>query len=126
MEKQGTVLYDKKENKMEKKKIIKSFDNLTADLQQELKERYPYGYGNKLIRLQNAKKENFFVVPLEMEDVTYMVKVQLEKPKKKVVEEEEEFDNTKEDSEEKEGGDDDDEQAGGKEASYEPNYDDSF
>jgi hypothetical protein len=67
---------------MEKKRIIKSYEKLTQELQELMKEKYPYGYSNKLISLNNANNERFYAVPLETEDTTYLIKVQVEKIKK--------------------------------------------
>lgn len=65
-----------------KKRIIKSFEKLSPELQDRLKESYPYGYSNQLIRLNNAKNETFFAVPLETDDTMYMVKVHIDKVKR--------------------------------------------
>ncbi|MGK7397590.1 MAG: hypothetical protein ACNS62_23635 [Candidatus Cyclobacteriaceae bacterium M3_2C_046] len=67
---------------MEKKRIIKSYEKLSSELQDKLRDQYPYGFSNKLIRLNNSKNETFFAVPLETDDTTYMVKVQIEKIKR--------------------------------------------
>ncbi|UII28434.1 hypothetical protein LVD15_08385 [Fulvivirga maritima] len=60
---------------MEKKRVIKSLENLDSDLKTLLKKRYPDGFENSLMRLTNAKNEPFFVVPLETEDTMYLVKI---------------------------------------------------
>lgn len=65
-----------------KKRIIKSYEKLTPDLQDLLNEIYPYGYSNQLIRLTNSQGENYFAVPLETDDTVYMVKVHIDKVKK--------------------------------------------
>jgi hypothetical protein len=110
---------------MTKKKIIKSFENLSPELQDLFREKYPYGYSNNLMRLKNAKNENFFVVPLELEDAQYMVKVKLEKIVK-----DKEDDEVEEPAEEPAndsdnfGNDDAEEADGAKDPSYEPNTDD--
>ena len=58
-----------------KKKVIKSLENLSEDLRELLKEQYPNGYESSITRIMNAKKEPIFVFPLETEDATYLVKV---------------------------------------------------
>ena len=116
---------------MTKKKIIKSFDNLSPELQDLFKEKYPYGYSNSLIRLTNAKNENFFVVPLDLEDVTYMVKVKLEKITQDKEEDDVAEDNTEDDRSSNQdydgfGGGDEQEDSGKSEKadpSYEPDID---
>lgn len=111
--------------KMETKRIIKSYENLTPELKELMKEKYPYGYANKLIRLTNARNETFFAVPLETEGSNYMVKVPLEKPKKKT-EDDNLFSNDEEgkDNEDARGDDDDEHLEKGTDPSYSPNYDD--
>lgn len=60
---------------MEKKRVIKSLENLDNDLKALLKKNYPDGFEGHLMRLQNAKNEPFFVVPLETNDTMYLVKI---------------------------------------------------
>jgi hypothetical protein len=109
---------------MEKKKIIKSYENLSPELQGLLKLAYPYGYADKLIRLTNSKNENFFVVPLDAEDVTYMVKVQPPKPKKKVDYDDEFESDDMEDSynDDDDSMEEDSVEDNANDPSYEPNY----
>ncbi|MEQ8927081.1 MAG: hypothetical protein RLO81_14775 [Fulvivirga sp.] len=64
---------------MEKKRVIKSLENLDSDLKALLKKNYPDGFEGHLMRLQNAKKEPFFVVPLETSDTMYLVKIAVTK-----------------------------------------------
>ncbi|HNP19253.1 MAG TPA: hypothetical protein PKL31_12510 [Fulvivirga sp.] len=64
---------------MEKKRVIKSLENLDGELKTLLKKKYPDGFENSLMRLQNAKNEPFFVVPLETSDTTYLVKIAVTK-----------------------------------------------
>lgn len=58
-----------------KKKVIKSLENLSEDLKDLLKDQYPNGYESSITRIMNAKKEPIFVFPLETDDATYLVKV---------------------------------------------------
>lgn len=64
---------------MEKKRVIKSIENLDLALKNLLKKKYPDGYESSLMRLTNANKEPFFVVPLETEDTMYLVKIAVTK-----------------------------------------------
>lgn len=124
-----------------KKRVIKSLENLSEDLRELLKEQYPNGYEASISRIMNAKKEPIFVFPLETDDSVYLVKVpatrnsdgeyDVESGKKQEFDngdddmrpqgdEEEDFDNNS-------GSDDyDDDGSGGsrgKEASYDPDFD---
>jgi hypothetical protein len=117
-----------------KKKVIKSLENLTEELKDLLREQYPNGYEGSISRITNAKKEPIFVFPLETEDATYLIKVPATKNSEGEYDveskPEDEFDNS-EDSEDgiastSYAADDDyDEDGGGKtrEASYDPDFD---
>ena len=58
-----------------KKKIIKSLDSLSEDLQALIQKQYPNGYEASLTRISTPKKEPIFVFPLETDDATYLVKI---------------------------------------------------
>jgi hypothetical protein len=123
-----------------KKRVIKSLENLTDDLQELLKRQYPTGYEGSITRITNAKKEPIFVFPLETEDAIYLVKVPATKNSEGEYDVEsgapQEFDNSGEgdddygssDDDYSGSGDDYDEEGGGgkrnREASYDPDFDD--
>ncbi len=108
---------------MDKKKVIKSYENLSPELQEMLDEKYKYGYSNSIVRLSNARNETFFAVPLETEDANYMVKVQPEKPKKGATAKDDIFSNEEEGDESNDDTDHDNQETEN-DPSYEPNYDD--
>jgi len=60
---------------MEKRRVIKSLENLPPSIREEFDQKYDRGYGDNIRRIQNAKGEIFFAVPFETEDILYMVKV---------------------------------------------------
>lgn len=62
-----------------KKRVIKSLENLSEDLKDLLHDQYPNGYEASITRITNAKKEPIFVFPLETDDATYLVKVPVTK-----------------------------------------------
>jgi len=62
-----------------KKKVIKSLENLSPDLLELLSTQYPNGYDGSITRITNAKREPIFVFPLETADATYLVKVPVTK-----------------------------------------------
>ncbi|SKC75239.1 hypothetical protein [Ohtaekwangia koreensis] len=127
-----------------KKKVIKSLENLTEDLKELVQDQYPNGYESSITRITNAKKEPIFVFPLETEDATYLVKVPVTKNSEGEYDldstpNKDEFDNaapgagdddfdasSSDDYASGGGGDDYDEDGGGKggrEASYDPDFD---
>jgi hypothetical protein len=122
-----------------KKKVIKSLEGLDDELRDLLKQQYPNGYESSVTRIINAKKEPIFVFPLETDDATYLIKIPSTKNsdgeydvdfgKKKGDFEGGEDDDTFRNEDDADGTDGDfessgdDDVAGGKEASYDPDFD---
>lgn len=57
-----------------KKKLIVSYKNLSEDLLELFKEAYPEGYKDYLQKTIKPNGDPIFVVPLETDDTTYMIK----------------------------------------------------
>jgi hypothetical protein len=122
-----------------KKRIIKSLDNLTDELKDLMKRQYPAGYDVSITRIKNAKNEPIFVFPLETVDSVYLIKVPATKNSdgeydvdSSVKQEFDKSDDTDDlrqaddDDDFNSGGDDYDEEGSGKsgrEASYDPDFD---
>ncbi|MGC4020916.1 MAG: hypothetical protein QM734_02735 [Cyclobacteriaceae bacterium] len=125
-----------------KKRVIKSLENLSEDLRDLMRDQYPNGYESSITRITNAKNEPIFVFPLETDDSVYLVKVPATKNSDGGYDVEsgkrQEFEETGEDSGEdfSSGGDGDDFEGdneyeggddeggkGGREASYDPDFD---
>ena len=118
-----------------KKRIIKSLDNLSEELRNLLKKQYPLGYENSISRIKNAKNEPIFVFPLETEDTVFLIKVPVTKNSQGDYDVDSRKDPEDDHSEEDDYGDkdfasgnDDDydeEERGGtrQEASYDPDFD---
>lgn len=58
-----------------KKRVVISYSNLTPELIEAFKERYPLGYSDYMIRVDKPSGDFFYGVMLETEDVSYLVKV---------------------------------------------------
>ena len=58
-----------------KKKVVISFINLAAELQKELRKKYPHGFGEVMKRIDTAPGSFFYAVPFETEDTSYLVKI---------------------------------------------------
>ncbi len=74
---------------MEKKRKIISFENLSPELQEAMRKRYPSGFHGHTQRI-DTPKETLTVVSFETDDSIYMVKVKLTDKKSKAVDEEDE------------------------------------
>lgn len=57
-----------------KKNLIVSYKNLSDELKELFKEKYPEGYKDYLQRFDKPNGDTIFVVPMETEDTVYMIK----------------------------------------------------
>ena len=79
---------------MVKKRIIKKFEQLSAEMLEQIKEKYPDGFEDNLITFQTATGELASGLPLEKDDTYYLIKM----PKSVAAEEEDDYDNSESDS----------------------------
>ena len=77
--------------------LVISFKNLSPELQEEVKKQYPYGFSEKMMRIDLGPEKFFYAVPFETEEVSYMVKINVKIDTK--VDEEDEKDYYEEDQE---------------------------
>jgi hypothetical protein len=60
---------------MEKKRVIKSMENISAEVMEMVKKKYPDGWANHVIRVNKGNNEFFHAITVDTEDTSYMVKV---------------------------------------------------
>ncbi len=60
---------------MEKKRLVVSYSNLSTELQQALKKKYPYGYADYVMKVNTSNNNYFYAVTLDTDDASYLVKV---------------------------------------------------
>ncbi len=58
-----------------KKHIVTSLHNLPQELQDAVKEQYPLGFTDAMIRINKPNGDFFYAVPFDTDEVAYMVKV---------------------------------------------------
>lgn len=58
-----------------KKRVIVSYNKLSAELKRELKIKYPTGYTDSMIRIDKGMGEFFYAVLLETDETNYLVKI---------------------------------------------------
>ena len=63
---------------MGKKRIIKDYDQMPQDIIVRLKQQFPYGYQEHLLRFNNAKGELISALPFETEDIFYLVRMNID------------------------------------------------
>ncbi len=62
-------------NGTNKKRVVISYKNLTPELQEAVKKKYPHGWTDSMIRIEKSPTEFFYAIMLETEDISYLIKV---------------------------------------------------
>ena len=58
-----------------KKRLVTNIHNLTAEQQDELKNLYPKGFSDVMMRIDKPNGDFFYAVPYETSDTYYLVKI---------------------------------------------------
>jgi len=60
---------------MAKKHIVTSFRNLAPEMQEAVKEKYPLGFTDAMMRVDKPNGDFFYAVPFDTDEVAYLVKI---------------------------------------------------
>jgi hypothetical protein len=60
---------------MEKKRVIVHYNNLSPELLEALKLKYPDGHMNHIFKVTKPNNDFFYAVTLDLKDATYLIKV---------------------------------------------------
>lgn len=75
----SNYIYRHNKNKaMIKKRMILDYKNVPDEVLQLLAEKYPHGYQKAIIKYKNAKGETVSAVPIETDEISYLVKVSIQ------------------------------------------------
>ena len=58
-----------------KKRLVISYKNCSDEVLQAIKDKYPLGYGDSIIKVEKPNGDYFHAITLDFEDVSYLVKV---------------------------------------------------
>ena len=58
-----------------KKHIVASLHNLSPELQEAVREKYPLGFTDAMLRVDKPNGDFFYAVPLDTDEVAYLVKI---------------------------------------------------
>lgn len=58
-----------------KKHIVTSFHNLTTELQEAVRQKYPLGFTEAMMRVDKPNGDFFYAVPFDTEEIAYLVKI---------------------------------------------------
>lgn len=61
--------------KKQKKRVVVSYKNLSEELREEIRKKYPAGYTDHMIRIDKAPGDFFYAIVLETDDTSYLIKV---------------------------------------------------
>ena len=58
-----------------KKHIVTSFHNLSVEMQEAVREQYPPGFSDAMMRIDKPNGDFFYAVPFDTEEIAYLVKI---------------------------------------------------
>jgi len=58
-----------------KPKVVKDYDKLDVEIQEQIKLFYPYGFADKLITFKNIKGSFVSALPFETDDKSYLIRM---------------------------------------------------
>lgn len=58
-----------------KKRLVTSYNNLTPELQEEVKKQYPNGFNDSMMRINKGPEDFFYAIVLETADINYLIKI---------------------------------------------------
>ncbi len=61
--------------KAPKRRIVTSFENLSPEIQEQVKEHYPLGFTEAMMRIDKPNGDFFYAVPFATDEVDYLVKI---------------------------------------------------
>jgi hypothetical protein len=61
--------------KMERKKLIISYQNLTTELKEAILKKYPLGWVNHMMKVKTVGDAFFYAITIDTTDASYLIKV---------------------------------------------------
>lgn len=74
-----------------KPRVLKAFENLDVELQEQIKLAYPMGFEDNLIKVLNKEGQELTALPFETDDKYYLVKMTY-KEAYEIIEEDDDYD----------------------------------
>lgn len=92
-----------------KKHIVTSFHNLSPEMQEAVKQKYPLGFTDAMMRVDKPNGDFFYAVPYDTDEVAYLVKidVKIDDGTPDIDDEKEYYDDEIKGADELQGGDED-------------------
>jgi hypothetical protein len=80
--------------KSERKKIIINYQNVSPELMEAIRQKYPLGWVNHTIKVKTVGEAFFFAITIDTEDTSYLIKVPVKIDNKSVKDDEDIFEET--------------------------------
>lgn len=60
---------------MERKRLVISYNNVTTEVMEAIRKKYPLGYTNHVIKVKTQGEDFFYAITVDTETASYLVKV---------------------------------------------------
>jgi hypothetical protein len=80
--------------KSERKKLIINYSNVSPELMEAIRQKYPLGWVNHTIKVKTVGEAFFFAITIDTEDTSYLIKVPVKIDNKSVKDDEDIFEET--------------------------------
>lgn len=74
-----------------KPRVVKDYDKLDSEIQEQIKLMYPFGFAKYLIQYKNAEGKFVSALPFETDDRYYLVRMTLNEARQ-IIEDDEDYD----------------------------------
>lgn len=60
---------------MERKSLVVSYNNVTTEVMEAIRKKYPLGFSNHVIKVKTQGEDFFYAITVDTNDASYLVKV---------------------------------------------------
>lgn len=60
---------------MERKRLVVSYNNVSAEVMEAIRKKYPLGYTNHVIKVKTQGEDFFYAITVDTDTASYLVKV---------------------------------------------------
>jgi hypothetical protein len=60
---------------MERKRLVVNYNNVSSEVMDAIRKKYPLGYTNHVIKVQTKGEDFFYAITVDTDDASYLIKV---------------------------------------------------
>ncbi len=60
---------------MERKRLVISYNNVSPEVMEAIRKKYPLGYANHVIKVKTQGEDFFYAITVDTETASYLIKV---------------------------------------------------